>query len=107
MMPEQGFLVDIRHSAVYGGVYAIGDIAFCLGFAVGPALSGSLVQGIGFKPMLIGMGIICFIYGPFLMMLKDVPVRTEQEKQEIAVCYYFNEVRFRFYVIVEFIYQLI
>ena len=35
MMPELGFLVDIRHSAVYGGVYAIGDIAFCLGFAVG------------------------------------------------------------------------
>jgi DHA1 family solute carrier family 18 vesicular amine transporter 1/2 len=28
-------LVDIRHSAVYGGVYAIGDIAFCLGFAIG------------------------------------------------------------------------
>ena len=35
MMPELGYIVDIRHSAVYGGVYAIGDIAFCLGFAVG------------------------------------------------------------------------
>ena len=35
MMPELGYLVDIRHAAVYGGVYAIGDIAFCLGFAVG------------------------------------------------------------------------
>ena len=35
MMPELGFLVDIRHGSVYGGVYAIGDIAFCLGFAVG------------------------------------------------------------------------
>lgn len=35
MMPELGFLVDIRHSAVYGSVYAIGDVAFCLGFAVG------------------------------------------------------------------------
>ena len=35
MMPQLGFLVDIRHSAVYGGVYAIGDIAFCMGFAVG------------------------------------------------------------------------
>ena len=37
MMPELGYLVDIRHAAVYGGVYAIGDIAFCLGFAVGKA----------------------------------------------------------------------
>ena len=35
MMPELGNLVDIRHSSVYGGVYAIGDVAFCLGFAVG------------------------------------------------------------------------
>lgn len=38
MMPELGYLVDIRHSAVYGSVYAIGDVAFCVGFAVGPAL---------------------------------------------------------------------
>lgn len=35
MMPHLGFLVDIRHSAVYGSVYAIGDVAFCLGFAIG------------------------------------------------------------------------
>ena len=35
MMPQLGYLVDIRHAAVYGGVYAIGDIAFCMGFAVG------------------------------------------------------------------------
>lgn len=38
MMPELGYLVDIRHSAIYGSVYALGDVAFCLGFAVGPAL---------------------------------------------------------------------
>lgn len=38
MMPELGYLVDIRHSAVYGSVYALGDVAFCLGFAIGPAL---------------------------------------------------------------------
>ncbi len=35
MMPELGNIVDIRHTSVYGGVYAIGDIAFCLGFAIG------------------------------------------------------------------------
>ena len=35
MMPELGNICDIRHSNVYGGVYAIGDIAFCLGFAIG------------------------------------------------------------------------
>lgn len=35
MMPQLGYLVDIRHSAVYGSVYAIGDVAFCLGLAIG------------------------------------------------------------------------
>merc|ERR1711997_96204 len=52
MMPELGNLVDLRHSSVYGGVYAIGDVAFCVGFAVGPALSGTLVKEFGFQKML-------------------------------------------------------
>merc|ERR1719471_2583890 len=82
MMPELGNLVDIRHSAVYGGVYAIGDVAFCVGFAVGPALSGSLVKTFGFGAMLTGCGIVCFAYCPFLVMLKDPPHRTEQERDE-------------------------
>jgi len=82
MMPELGNLVDIRHSSVYGGVYAIGDVAFCLGFAVGPALSGTLVKEFGFQAMLVGVALICFAYCPFLLMLKDPPHRTEQEKAE-------------------------
>lgn len=53
--------------------------------STGPALSGSLVQGIGFKNMLIGIAIICFLYGPLLCALKDVPPRTAQEKQETSV----------------------
>ena len=51
----------------------------------GPALSGSLVQGIGFEKMLIGIAIICFLYGPLLFALKEVPPRTQQEKQETSV----------------------
>lgn len=30
-----GHLVDLRHTSVYGSVYAIADVAFCMGFAVG------------------------------------------------------------------------
>eukprot|EP00093_Oithona_nana_P013395 13395.XXX_540865_544646_1 [CDS] Oithona nana genome sequencing. len=82
MMPQLGYLVDIRHGSVYGGVYAIGDIAFCMGFAVGPALSGSLVQATSFKAMMVGIGLISFCYGPLLVLLKDPPPRSEQEKQE-------------------------
>lgn len=35
MMAIMGYLVDIRHASVYGSVYAIADVALCMGFAVG------------------------------------------------------------------------
>ncbi|KAK7578282.1 hypothetical protein V9T40_010487 [Parthenolecanium corni] len=34
LLPELGHLVDIRHSASYANVYAIGDFALCLGFSI-------------------------------------------------------------------------
>lgn len=43
MMPMLGYLVDIRHTSVYGSVYAIGDVAFCASFAFGESTSGSAV----------------------------------------------------------------
>jgi len=82
MMPELGNLVDLRHSSVYGGVYAIGDVAFCVGFAIGPALSGTLVKEYGFQKMLVGVAVICLLYCPLLLMLKDPPSKTDQEKAE-------------------------
>ena len=41
MMPELGNIVDKRHNSAYGGVYAIGDVAFCFGFAIGIDLTWS------------------------------------------------------------------
>lgn len=35
IMPIMGHLVDLRHTSVYGSVYAIADVAFCMGFAIG------------------------------------------------------------------------
>lgn len=34
-MPIMGYLVDLRHVSVYGSVYAIADVAFCMGYAIG------------------------------------------------------------------------
>ncbi|CAH0559531.1 unnamed protein product [Brassicogethes aeneus] len=79
MMPELGYLVDIRHSAVYGSVYAIGDVAFCLGFAIGPAMSGTLVKNIGFEWMLFGIAILNFLYAPLLYFLKSPPTKEEKK----------------------------
>lgn len=97
MMPELGFLVDIRHSAVYGSVYAIGDVAFCLGFAIGPALSGTLVKTIGFEWMLFGIAIITFMYAPLLFSLRNPPTKEEKkslilgEKSSVRYVTYQNE----------------
>ena len=34
-------------------------------------MSGSLVESVGFKAMIVGMGIICFLYAPMLIWLKE------------------------------------
>ncbi|CAB0035186.1 unnamed protein product [Trichogramma brassicae] len=97
MMPELGYLVDIRHTAVYGSVYAIGDVAFCLGFAIGPALSGTLVNSIGFEWMLFGIAILNFIYAPCMYFLKAPPTKEEKktlivgEKSSVRYVTYENE----------------
>ncbi|KAH0945013.1 hypothetical protein HN011_005027 [Eciton burchellii] len=97
MMPELGYLVDIRHTAVYGSVYAIGDVAFCLGFAIGPALSGTLVNSIGFEWMLFGIAILNFIYAPFMYFLRAPPTKEEKksliigEKSSVRYVTYQNE----------------
>ena len=38
MIPHLGYLVDLRHVSAYGSVYAIADVAFSLGFAIGKTL---------------------------------------------------------------------
>ncbi|CAH1175576.1 unnamed protein product [Phaedon cochleariae] len=98
MMPELGYLVDIRHTAVYGSVYAIGDVAFCLGFAIGPAMSGTLVKTIGFEWMLFGIAILNFMYAPLLYCLKSPPTKEEkrnllnaEEKSSVRYVTYQNE----------------
>ena len=44
MMPHLGYLVDLRHSGVYGSVYAIGDLSLSMAYAVGPLLAGPIVK---------------------------------------------------------------
>ncbi|KAL5022481.1 hypothetical protein ScPMuIL_001636 [Solemya velum] len=78
MMPHMAYLVDIRHASVYGSVYAIADVAFCLGFAVGPALSGTIVKGIGFRWMLWITAILNLLYAPVVIFLRNPPEKEEK-----------------------------
>ncbi len=40
-----GYLVDLRYVPVYGTVYAIADVALCIGFSVGEHFSSSMNTG--------------------------------------------------------------
>ncbi|XP_052459379.1 chromaffin granule amine transporter-like [Carassius gibelio] len=78
MMAIMGYLVDIRHMSVYGTVYAIADVALCIGFAVGPSLGGAIVRAIGFPNLMVIIGIINILYAPLCFFLKNPAVREEK-----------------------------
>ncbi|XP_077161412.1 chromaffin granule amine transporter [Paroedura picta] len=78
MMPIMGYLVDLRHASVYGSVYAIADVAFCMGFAIGPSTGGALVQAIGFPWLMVAIGGINLLYAPFCWFLRSPPAKEEK-----------------------------
>ncbi|MEE6509221.1 hypothetical protein FKM82_025001 [Ascaphus truei] len=78
IMPIMGHLVDLRHTSVYGGVYAISDIALCLGFAVGPITGGAIVRAIGFFWLMVIIGVLNIIYAPLCIFLRNPPAKEEK-----------------------------
>ncbi|XP_075244686.1 synaptic vesicular amine transporter-like isoform X2 [Convolutriloba macropyga] len=78
MMPMMGYLVDLRHVSVYGSVYAIADVAFCVGYAVGPALSGYIVEGIGFPWLVRIIAVVNILFAPLLYYLKQPPSGSDE-----------------------------
>ncbi|XP_032990540.1 chromaffin granule amine transporter isoform X2 [Rhinolophus ferrumequinum] len=78
MMPVMGHLVDLRHSSVYGSVYAIADVAFCLGFAVGPSTGGAIVHAIGFPWLMVIIGVVNITYAPLCYYLRSPPAKEEK-----------------------------
>uniref|UniRef100_A0A8C9S5E9 Solute carrier family 18 member A1 n=2 Tax=Scleropages formosus TaxID=113540 RepID=A0A8C9S5E9_SCLFO len=78
MMPIMGYLVDIRHTSVYGSVYAIADVAFCMGFAIGPSTGGAIVRAIGFPYLMVIIGIINILYAPLCCFLRSPAAREEK-----------------------------
>uniref|UniRef100_F1MBH3 Solute carrier family 18 member A1 n=1 Tax=Bos taurus TaxID=9913 RepID=F1MBH3_BOVIN len=82
MMPIMGHLVDLRHAPVYGSVYAIADVAFCLGFAVGPSTGGAIVRAIGFPWLMVITGVTDIIYAPLCYYLRSPPAKEEKLPME-------------------------
>ncbi|KAB0373530.1 hypothetical protein FD755_015189 [Muntiacus reevesi] len=78
MMPVRGPLVDLRHAPVYGSVYAITDVAFCMGFAVGLSTGGAVVRPIGFPWLMVITGVTDIIYAPLCYYLRSPPAKEEK-----------------------------
>ncbi|XP_035518830.1 synaptic vesicular amine transporter-like [Morone saxatilis] len=78
MMPIMGYLVDLRHVSVYGSVYAIADVAFCMGFALGPSIGGSIAESIGFPWLMTIIGIVDIFFAPLCLFLRNPPGQEEK-----------------------------
>ncbi|XP_066839422.1 chromaffin granule amine transporter isoform X1 [Anser cygnoides] len=78
MMPIMGYLVDLRHTSIYSNVYAIADVAFCMGFAIGPSTGGAIVRAIGFPWLMVIIGVINIAYAPLCWYLRSPPAREEK-----------------------------
>ncbi|XP_029459735.1 chromaffin granule amine transporter isoform X2 [Rhinatrema bivittatum] len=78
MMPIMGYLVDLRHASVYGSIYAIADVAFCMGFAIGPSSGGAIVKAIGFPWLMVIIGVINITYAPLCIYLRSPPAKEEK-----------------------------
>ena len=62
LLPTLAFLVDVRHVSVYGSVYAIADISYCVAYALGPIVAGHIVHSLGFAQLSLGMGLANLLY---------------------------------------------
>lgn len=72
LLPTLAFLVDVRHVSVYGSVYAIADISYCVAYALGPVVAGKIVHDLGFVQLNLGMGLANVLYAPALLLLRNV-----------------------------------
>lgn len=81
LLPTLGYLVDVRYVSVYGSIYAIADISYCVAYAIGPILAGGIVEVIGFTALNFLIAISNLAYAPVLTYLKHIydfkPFETE------------------------------
>lgn len=86
ILPTLAYLVDVRHTSVYGSVYAIADISYSLAYAFGPIVADGIYQSIGFWWLNVGICLSNVIYAPLLLFLRSVykykPFDSEDEESD-------------------------
>ncbi|XP_076813316.1 synaptic vesicular amine transporter-like [Clavelina lepadiformis] len=85
MFPVMATLVDQRHKPVYGSVYAIADVAFCVAFIVGPLCAGLVVSTIGFEWLMWIVAMVTFLFTPLVFFLRKP---TSQSEEKIPILYH-------------------
>ncbi|XP_042236801.1 synaptic vesicular amine transporter-like [Homarus americanus] len=78
LMPLLAALVDARHVAAYGAVYAIAQAAVALAYFLGPLVGGAIVQEIGFPWLMRCVAILNLCYCPVLFFLKTFDQEMEE-----------------------------
>ena len=70
VLPTLGYLVDVRHTSVYGSVYAIADISYSLAYAFGPMIAGNILHWAGFTALNMGICFSNLAYAPVIYFLR-------------------------------------
>ncbi len=70
ILPTLGYLVDVRHTSVYGSIYAIADISYSLAYALGPVLAGNIMHTFGFFALNFGICFSNLLYAPVIYFLR-------------------------------------
>ncbi len=90
MQPIFAHLVDIRHSAVYGNVYAISDMSVCLAMSLGPLIGGPIEYKFGFEWLVIGIAIMNLCFAQFCILLRNPPGKSSKKHIEKAKSFGFD-----------------
>ncbi|KAG8328358.1 hypothetical protein J6590_001025 [Homalodisca vitripennis] len=78
LVPLLATLVDSRHSAHYGCVYALQQMAVSLAYCLGPMIGGEIVHLVGFPWLLRAVGLINIAYCPLLVLLGRQATNSSQ-----------------------------
>jgi MFS transporter, DHA1 family, solute carrier family 18 (vesicular acetylcholine transporter), member 3 len=70
ILPTLGYLVDVRHTSVYGSIYAIADISYSFAYAFGPIMAGNIMYTFGFFALNMGICFSNILYAPVLYFLR-------------------------------------
>lgn len=70
ILPTLGYLVDVRHTSVYGSIYAIADISYSLAYAFGPIVAGNFMHAFGFTALNMTICVTNLAYAPVIYFLR-------------------------------------